>query len=560
MRRLLFILLCLFALTVTASAAGTVSQLDTDTQIHTDGTCEVTITMQLRVDSGESVPVFPIPEAAKDVTLNGRSVRAKSQDGHRLIELSEAVSGAGIHTVTIRYSLPDSITLDKKGVPFLNVEMLCGFAYPIDQMSFVISLPGEPEHNPVFFSTYYQETADSLFTLTIAGNEIRGVSNQQLKDRESLSMTMEVSETLFPQSVAKRWKMGTDDIIMIGMSVLAAVYWLLCMRSLPPRHSRRTTPPEGMTAGELGCCITAQGVDFTMMVVSWAQMGYLRIHVDNTGRVLLYKRMDMGNERSDFEVRCFKTLFGKKDTVDATGLHYARLCRKAGKARPGIRDYYQRGSGNPYIFRGLCAVIGSLGGVSLGIAFANDTVWQVLLAILLGGICLVLSWVIQSGAGELHLRRKWYLWMGIGGSLLWILLGIWSREWNVALFSVLGQWIAGLAAAYSGRRSEAGRQYLAQILGLRHFLSKVSPTELQRILQTNPEYFYAMAPYAMALGVDRNFVRQFGKIQLPECTYLTADAEESLTPKAWNQLLRDAVKAMEERQKPAILEKIFGKK
>ena len=560
MRKFLIALFCLFSLTVTASAAGVVSQLESNTRIDTDGTCEVSLTMQLRIDSGESIPSFPVPEEAKDVSVNGRSVRAKSQGGYRQVELSEAISGAGIHTVTIRYSLPDSITLDKKGIPFLNLELLCGFAYPIEHMIFVINLPGEPENNPEFFSTYYQETADSLFAITIQGNEIRGVSNQQLKDRESLSMTMEVTEALFPQSVAKRWKMGTDDMIMIGLAVLAVGYWLLTMRSLPPKHSRRTTAPEGLTAGELGCCITAQGVDFTMTVVSWAQMGYLRIQVEENGRVLLIKRMDMGNERSDFEVRYFKTLFGKKEVVDATGMHYARLCRKASKVSPGIRDYYQRRSGNPYIFRGICAIMGLMGGVSLGISFANDTVWQVLLAILLGGLCLVFSWVIQSGAGQIHLRRKWNLWMGLGASVVWILLGIWSREWNVALFSVLGQWITGLAAAYGGRRSEPGRQYLAQIMGLRRFLSKVSTAELQRILQVNPEYFYTMAPYAMALGVDRNFVRQFGKLQLPECTYLTTEAEEVLTPKEWNQLLRDAVEAMEERQKPAILEKIFGKK
>ena len=560
MRKFFILLLCLFSLTVTASAAGMVSQLESNTQIAADGTCEVTLTMQLKIDSGEGVPVFPIPEDAKDVTLNGRSIRAKSQGGYRLVELSEVVSGAGIHTVTIRYSLPDSITLDKKGVPFLNLELLCGFAYPIEKMNFVISLPGEPEHNPVFFSTYYQETADSLFGLTFVGNEIRGTGHQPLKDRETLSMTMEVTEALFPQSVAKRWKMGTDDIIMMGLAVVALAYWILTMRSLPPKRSRRTTAPEGLTAGDLGCCITAQGVDFTMMVVSWAQMGYLRIQLEENGRVLLHKRMEMGNERSDFEVRHFKTLFGKRDVVDATGMHYARLCRKAGKATPGIRDYYQRRSGNPYIFRGLCALMGLLGGVSLGISFANDTVWQVLLAILLGAISLVFSWVIQSGAGQLHLRRKWHLWMGVGASLLWILLGIWSREWNVALFSVLGQWIAGLAAAYGGRRSEPGRQYMSQILGLRRFLNKVSATELQRIMQLNPEYYYAMAPYAMALGVDRGFARQFGKMQLPECTYLTTDSEENLTPREWNLLLRDAVKAMEERQKPAILEKLLGKK
>ena len=560
MRRFLIVLFCLFSLTVTASAASSVSQLETNTRIETDGTCDVTINMQLRIDSGDVIPMFPIPEDAKDVSINGKSVRTKLQGGYRLVALTEVISGAGIHTVTIRYTLPDAITLDKKGVPYLHLELLCGFVYPVEKFVFSVTLPGEPEHDPDFFSTYYQETADSLLELYISGNEIRGQSNQPLKDRESLSLTMEVDEALFPQSVAKRWKMGVEDMLMLCLAVPALLYWLVTMASLPPRHGRRTTAPEGLTAGNLSCCLTGQGVDFNAMVLTWAQMGYLRIHRDEKGRVLLHKQMDMGNERSEFENRYFKTLFGKHSVVNATGENYARLCRKAGKSHPGMREYFHRRSGNPYIFRGICALIGLLGGISMGISFANDTVWQVLLAILFSVVCSVFSWVIQTGAGEIHLRRKWNLWLGIGFSVVWILLGIWAGEWNVALLVVLGQWIAGLAAAYGGRRSEPGRQYMEQILGLRRYLCKVSAEELEKILQVNPDYFYAIAPYALALGVDGRFAKQFEAVTMPECTYLTTAGEESLTPRQWHRLMREVIGAMDARQKPAVLEKIFGKK
>ena len=560
MRKLLIVLFCLFSLTMTAFAAGSVTEMESNTVIETDGTCQVTIQMQIRIEPGEVIPSFPIPQAAKDVSINGRSIRTKLQGNYRLVELSEVIAGAGIHTVTIRYSLPDAISLDKKGVPYLQLDLLCGFVYPVEKLTFTVTLPGAPEHNPDFFSTYYQETADSLLIVKIEGNVIHGVTNQPLKDRESLTVTLEVSEELFPQSVAKRWKMGVDDILMLAVSGLGLLYWLLTMGSLPPKHSRRTTAPEGLNAGELGCCLTGQGVDFNMMVVSWAQMGYLQIEKDNKGRILLHKRMDMGNERSEFEVRYFRNLFGKKNIVNATGVNYARLCRKAGKARPGIGEYYQYRSGNPYIFRGMSGLVGLLGGVSMGIFFANDTVWQVILAILLGIGCGLASLIIQAGAGELHLRRKGHLWFGIGCSVVWILLGIWSREWNVALFVVAGQWIAGLAAAYGGRRSEQGRLYMEQLLGLRRFCTSVSPEELEKILQANPEYFYTMAPYAMALGVGGAFARQFSKLELPECTYLTDGREAPLTPKQWQKLLSEVVGAMDARQRPAILEKIFGKK
>lgn len=559
MRKLIILLICLFSLTVTASAAGTVSELESNTRILADGTCEVSIVMLLRVDSGEEIPGFPVPGNAKDITVNGKSVKMTDQGNYRHASLSEVISGAGIHLVTVQYSLPDAVTLDKENVPYLNLELLCGFAYPVEKLSFVITLPGAPEHDPVFFSTYYQDTADTLLDVSIQGNEIRGTANQPLKDRESLRLTLEVSEELFPQSVAKRWRMGTDEVLILGGTLLALVYWLLSMSCLPPKHSRKTTAPEGLTAGDLGCCLTGQGVDFTMMVLSWAQMGYVRIHVERSGRVLLQKCMSMGNERSDFEIQYFKLLFGKRDVVDAMGQRYARLCRMAGKTKPGVRQYFRRNSGNPYIFRFLSALVGLFGGISMALSFAKDTTLQNWLLVLLGGGCFVLSWMIQSGAGVLHLRRKNPLYLGVLASLLWIGLGVWARESGIALLVVLGQWLAGFAAAYGGHRNTLGQQYMTQILGLRRFLRKINSDELQQILQVNPEYYHVMAPYAMALGVDRKFTRAFANVELTECAYLTAEGFVPKSAKQWHGILREVVRTMDERQKPALWVRLFGR-
>lgn len=559
MRRIIIAILCIFLLATTVSAAGTVTDLQSNTRVDSDGTCQISLTMQISMDSADNDLVFPLPRTARDVSVNGRSVRSPLRSGYRIVDLSDVVPGAGIYTVTIAYSLPDSVILDKEDQLVLQFDLLSGFAYPIEKMRFTVTLPGASEARPSFTSTYYQETADSLMDLSVDGNTISATVTQPLKDQESLTMSLVVSEDMFPQSVAKKWKMGTDDVMMIGLAVLALAYWLLTMRCLPPRRSRKAKEPEGLTAGELGCCLTGQGVDFTMLVVSWAQMGYLLIQLDDNGRVLLHKRMDMGNERSDFEVRYFKNLFGQRRTVDGTGFHYARLCQKAARATPNIRDYYLRASGNPRIFRFLCAAIGLLGGISLATAFVNDTVWQVILSILLGAMTTASSWVIQSGVKAIHLRRKQLLWIGLGCSAVWMLLGIWSGEWNVALTVIAAQWLCGAASAYGGRRSEPGRQYMSQILGLRRYMCHVSSGELQRILEQNPDYYYALAPYAMALGVDRTFAKQFGKQQLPQCTYMTTGMDGHATAREWNSLLREAVAAMDERYQRLALEKYFGK-
>ena len=90
-------------------------------------------------------------------------------------------------------------------------------------------------------------------------------------------------------------------------------------------------------------------------------------------------------------------------------------------------------------------------------------------------------------------------------------------------------------------------------------MHRVNTGQLQRILQQNPDYYYALAPYAMALGVDRVFAKQFGKQQLPQCTYMTTGMDGHATAREWNQLLREAVAAMDERQQRLVWEKYFGK-
>ncbi len=548
MRRIFIALLCCLLLVTAVSAKSAVSQLQINTAVDSDGTCQVTLSLQLQLDAVPDSLMFPLPGNARDISVNGGIGRTQLSGDVRYVNLG-GVYTPGTYTYSIRYSLPDAIQADKKGQLFLTLELLSGFDYPISAMDFTVTLPGAPEEKPSFLSTYHQEGVDTLIDLQLSGNAISGSFTRELNDHESLTMTLAVSETMFPQPISKKWSLSTDDIAMYACAFLAVLYWVFALRCLPPHRIRRTNAPEGLAAGELGCCLTGQGVDLTMMVIHWAQMGYLLIQLDDNGRVLLHKRMDMGNERSDYENRYFRSLFGKRRTVDGTGFHYARLAQKAARQTPRLGLYYQKGSGNPYVFRVLVSVLGILGGVSLASALVNDTIWQILLGSLLTICTATASWLIQSAAGVVHLRQKTKLFAALGVSLLWLAVGILAGEWGVAVFVLTSQWLAGFAVSYGGRRSELGRQALAEILGLRRYLKSVSKNELQRILRDNPDYFYNLAPYALALGVDKSFARQMGSLQLPECTYLTTGMDGHLTAREWNQLLRDTAGTLDERQK-----------
>ena len=245
--------------------------------------------------------------------------------------------------------------------------------------------------------------------------------------------------------------------------------------------------------------------------------------------------------------------------VDGTGYHYAQLCRKAARSVPGAHDNYLRSSGNPKVFRVLCAAIGTLCGVSLAKNWVADSGWQTVLAILLAILGSVAAWLIQSTAKTLHDRRRLPLWLGLAAAGVWLLLSIAGGEWHMGLILVLSQFLAGLATVYGGKRTESGKQTAGEILGLRHYLRKLPGDELKRILKQNPHYYYDLAPYALALGVDKAFTRKLGKARLPQCSWLTTGMDGHLTVSEWNQLLRDTVASLDALQLRLPIDRLMGK-
>ena len=558
MRRFLILLLCCLLLTLPVSAASKVSDLHSTATVSSDGSYRVAVTVVLQLDEKPDKLVFPLPAQAKDVTLNGTITRATLSGGRRNVNLSGIISGAGMHTFTIQYTMPDSVTQEETHLQ-LSVQLLSGFAYPVEKMTFSIMLPGPVEQEPHFSSSYLQESVSGIMTWKSEDGIISGTVHDRLQDREGLTMVLPVSEEMFPQSLSKRLALDYTMILMALLTAAAVIYWFSTMRCLPMWGIRRTQPPAGITAGELGTVLTDQGVDLTLMVLSWAQMGYILIQPDDNGRILLHKRMNMGNERSAFENRYFKSLFGKRKTVDGTGYRYAQLWNQARSAKPFRRERFHRDSGNPRLLQLLTVGVNAFGGLALATSISADTVWQLLLALVLIPLGVACAWLMHNVAQNLHMRKQLIHWLTIPAWLLWLVICALPGRYDIGMWTLVLQLLAGFGLAYGGMRTDQGRQSIAEILGFRRYLKKVPNGELQRIQRVNPTYYYQMAPYALALGIDREFTRKCGGQRLPECSYLTTMMDGHLTAREWNKLLRETVNALDALHRRLPIDRLLGR-
>ncbi len=560
MRRLLtwIALLCILcSIAVTAGAAPAAKSISTYGTVASDGTCQMTLTVTLHLDKAVEELVFPLPEQATNVTVNGSRARSKVENGLRQVDVSDVVGRvAGDFTLAFTYSLPNLIVTNEAEQLELHLPILAGFAYPVQALEISVTLPGTVTAKPAFSSGYHQANIEKDLYYTTSGATITAVAQTELKDHETLVMTLLVSEEMFPQTRIAAPDFQTVNLLTAGAFVLALVYWLIFLRNLPAWPTRRPTPPAGYTAGELRSVLHLQGSDLTGMVFSWAQLGYLLIHRKPNGNILLYRQMDMGNERSAFEQRCFKMLFGRRNMVDTGTLRYGMICRSVEKMRPSLANLVHPRSGNMSVFQILAALAGVFGGVSVAIGLTSGAVLQWFLIIVLGILALCSSLYIQKWAVNLLSPDRRPVWIALGLCGVWILLSIPAGVVGAGLGIAAGQLLVGLLTAVGGRRTSAGRQAMGEVLGLRRYLKTVSQDQLRQICQNDPEYFHRMFPYALALGADKAFARQFGKLSIGSCPYVATGFDNAMRAVQWRELLRRVHKAMDAQRLNSRLEKI----
>ena len=561
--RIFVLLLCLGLVTTAVSAQNAATDISSIITVTSDGRCQVMSTVWIHLDNPANNMTYPLPKTATNVSVNGTSVRTYASPVDPdviLADLSSLNGISGDYQLSFSYILPEVLRTErneqtKKSYLVMEIPMLSGFEFPVQAFSFSVNMPGEVTGKPTFSSSYLQTGIESKIDSFVGGQLITGSIKQGLQDREKFSLVMQVSEDMFPGKLYIAREGNPEIIPMSICAALALLYWIIFMRTLPVFRRDRSLPVEGLTAGDLGSRLTAAGVDLTMMVFTWAQLGYLRMRVDRKGRVILEKRMDMGNERTDFEVKTFRSLFAKDDYVDATSGQYARLCRYTAETISGVREMYTKRAGNVAIFRVLGCGISVFCGICYAMNIGKSNIIHTMLSIIFVIFGVVTAWAIQGGMYKIHVRGKIPLYVGAASGLLWILLGIVSGQWIMGLVVVAGQYLIGLLAAYGGRRSDLGKSYASQILGLRHYLKKLDAKKLERLLENNPDYFFDMLPLAIALGVDTRFAKAFGKMHLPDCHYLLVARDDKRTAAEWALIVRKIADRMDKRQRRLELEK-----
>lgn len=557
MRRLALLLCCIlilclpvFAVEENVSAGGgTITSYEMTATVGSQGMTQVSAVVNLQLTQGATELVVPLGKNASNCVINGVRVSVRKVNGVPSVILRNETGFLGDLQINMTYQLGKCVS--NKGVLELPV-LASSYAYPIESLSFHVTLPGEFGAGPTFQSGYLGEDVDNYLDIQIDGPVIHGKLLEPMRDHDSLTLFLETPETMFQRQADGGTLLGRCQTGVAVFGALMLLYWFLRLRWKPVWPSFQYSAPLGETAGESWSLLTGGNLSFSLMVVSWAQMGYLTIVKDRD--VTLHRRMDMGNERSEQEILAFRRLFRKNRPVSATGGEFQRL-RQDMDSRPArARGMWDPGSGNPGILRGLGALAGLCAVLGLGDCALPVMQARFLPLFFFGLAGLWAGWTIQGGIHGLWGRNRRPVIRGGLAALLLLILGIVGAQPVLAVMCLILEALGGLATAFGGRRTEDGRRLVQGELGLRRFLRREYRERLQSAQHRNPSYYYDLAPYALALGVDGAFARRFEKMELPPCAYLRCRMPGN-TAGDFRKVLRETVELMD--GEPTGLERSF---
>lgn len=557
MRRLALLLCCIlilclpvFAVEENVSAGGgVITSYEMTATVGSQGLAQISAVVNLHLTESATELVVPLGKNASNCVINGVRVSVRKVGGVPSVILRNETGFLGDLQINMTYQLGKCVT--NQGVLELPV-LASSYVYPIESLSFHVTLPGEFGPGPTFQSGYLGEDVDNYLDVQIDGPVIHGKLLEPMRDHDSLTLFLQTPETMFPRQADGGTLLGRCQTAVAIFGGLMALYWFLRLRWRPVWPGFQYSAPLGETAGETWSLLTGGNLSFSLMVISWAQMGYLTIVKDRD--VTLHRRMDMGNERSELEIRAFRRLFRRNRPVSTTGGEFQRLRQDMDSRPVRAHGMWDPQSGNPVILRGLGALAGLCAALGLGDCALPVIQVRFLPLILLGFFGLWAGWTIQGGVHGIWGRDRRPVIRGAAAGILLLILGIWAAQLVLAILCILLEILGGLATSFGGRRTEDGRRLVQGELGLRRFLRRGYQEQHQSAQLQNPSYYYDLAPYALALGVDGAFARKFEKMELPPCAYLRYRTAGG-PAKDFQKVLRETVDLMDGQ--PTGLERSF---
>ncbi|MBO8436209.1 MAG: DUF2207 domain-containing protein [Spirochaetes bacterium] len=437
----------------------------------------------------------------------------------------------------------------------------------MDNVSFSITLP-YPVSEKRIWLTYGPYGSSELlpFELSADGRTIRG-EYQALPYGYGMTIRVEMDEGYFDAAEAPldltKLSFFLSLFVDILMVAVAALLWHKHGRDDALTVPVRFEPPEGMNPLDTGYiyngCLENSAV--SAMLIYWADKGLLTISEKEGRDFLIMKTGELGDDAPESEQKLFQAFFSASDTVDAMTLRKDGFVLKlenvkkvAAASYTGPRAFAspQSESIRKMVVK-LLAIPVVLHAIASTLIFPGFLTLFALVPSFMGYF--VFSKIASDAEKKMRgrgFRLKLFapaafvfLFLLVFISNVLVVIGMPSTVAIIETAFFLSSLLVSLSFASAiNKRSDFLSVHLAEILGYREFIEKVEKDRIEKLVDEDPEYFYHVLSYAIALGVEERWALKFQDIYTEMPRWYTGSGDVLYIAgfaRRWNRVYAPAV-------------------
>lgn len=374
------------------------------------------------------------------------------------------------------------------------------------------------------------------YDVTVEGNTVH------VREKEPIDGSAQVVVQVTDAAFLRR--ASVFDVIVPAISVAA----LLAVSFFAFFRKNRTLvpvpefyPPEGMNPAEMGYFIdsTIDAKDVVTLIYDWAAKGYLTIEMKGKKDFVLHKVRNLPTTARSYERKMFNGLWGKGDGANVTSDELnCKFYTYVNDAVSAIKKLF---TGTNAIDDKRSVVFANLTGcllpvlliVATIVALASrgfDFVFEVMgIICVLGVLASVLFSVSRLYKNRFKGGWDWKrilsaAWIAVRLALVALMvigmLGGRALSVPAAVITAACLCLIVLIAPMIRRRTKLGDTLLERALGFKQFLTVAERSQLEAMLEQNPNYYYDILPYAQVLGVSKIWEKKFEGLTIPEPTWV----------------------------------------
>ena len=545
----LILALFVFVLSGTSAFAAnyTISDYDIDVNVTTDRTYEVTEHLDVFFTEKSHGIYRAIPDSSsvekyriKNVSTFDDESSLENDSGYLNIKIGDPDKTiTGQKDYTISYDLVH-IKDDADDGDYFYMNLIgTEWDTTIDNAAIKINLPTDQISDIAITSGKYSSSRNEANAVCSQEGNTIYVSAENLNPEEGITLKLKMPEGTFADAPDSFYPFADIvAVILVVLSIMLIFYALVIFfkygRDKAVLPIMEFYPPDNMNPTQIGYIIdrTVDTKDVTSLIFYWASKGLLNITHNGGNKYTLTKLKPMDDTYPKYEQSAFNKLWscGTNDSVTNNELseNYYTEVNSVKTSVPcdfvNEKELDSDTSGTLSFITVLLSVLMLFLPSFIGGIYESD----IISGLIFGGISLVppvvFYFVIRNIDNAKYKKGNVKRFGGIIVSIAAFIVGMIISSIFVSIVAeevfgilaviliVLNVFISVLIAVFTNQRTEYGQKILERTIGFKEFLSTAEKDKLEMLLEQDPEYFYNILPYAIALDVTNKWANKFDNL------------------------------------------------